>query len=415
MRQLGHGQSVMFFAPPEIDTAIRKTCVLSQNDLIRVEDILQWSMRETLADIEHHLPYWAVQGADYKARREAMDILPANPSQEDTRKLEKSWLQREAQCLSEMYDPLPQQNILDYLLPSDVSSRLEELGVSGVLEHAVDEEQEREVSHEMEIERQIERPAPVVASSPFVHVDVAHFVQSGKLRKFSNAFSPLSHVLEHVPYWSDHSHKNIFHPGLIATKDFALTVQRQNAFDEKALEYLNPVRWVLTAKGQTALVIISQFEANSLLPAIRSSSHVRLHVYTPRTTKNMLVFDDLRFYCVPPLPQGDSSLSLLKPLITQLNVFAGQLYPTTYEDYQELCDFLGIDIDVQGVQQAESDGFVQWHHRTVYGTSGSPFITSPVPFLKALMSLRRKHQDFERTPIGKLLAGRARSVQASDF
>jgi len=70
MRQLGKGQSVMFFAPGEVDRRIRSLIPsgMVSVDRIRVLDILRWAMHETCADVRHHLPYWAQQGVDHHKR-----------------------------------------------------------------------------------------------------------------------------------------------------------------------------------------------------------------------------------------------------------------------------------------------------------------------------------------------------------
>ena len=53
MRKLGHGHSVMFFAPLEVNLAIR--AVVGKNDpttQVTSVDILCWAIHETWADIQ---------------------------------------------------------------------------------------------------------------------------------------------------------------------------------------------------------------------------------------------------------------------------------------------------------------------------------------------------------------------------
>ncbi|KAJ3858551.1 hypothetical protein EV359DRAFT_3498, partial [Lentinula novae-zelandiae] len=64
LRQLGHGQSVLFFAPLEIARTIRADADKSDGDTIEVIDILRWAMLRTCEDIEHHIPHWVQQGVD---------------------------------------------------------------------------------------------------------------------------------------------------------------------------------------------------------------------------------------------------------------------------------------------------------------------------------------------------------------
>jgi hypothetical protein len=52
MRKLGHGQSIMFFAPPEVDRSIRLVSNKRVAEDIHVSDILVWAMTETCSDIQ---------------------------------------------------------------------------------------------------------------------------------------------------------------------------------------------------------------------------------------------------------------------------------------------------------------------------------------------------------------------------
>jgi hypothetical protein len=70
MRQLGKGQSVMFFAPGEVDRRIRNLIPSDRGSCHRIQvlDILHWTMHETCEDIRHHLPHWSQQGFDHYQR-----------------------------------------------------------------------------------------------------------------------------------------------------------------------------------------------------------------------------------------------------------------------------------------------------------------------------------------------------------
>ena len=405
MRQLGNGQSVMFFAPPEIDAGIRKEAGKTSQDTITVEDIIQWCMVETCNDIEHHAPAWAKQGADYMTRRRALDGLPQEVSGTDNFvTLRDAWLQREARPLEDMYMPLSGQTVSAGMDVPELRERLVALGLENMTAGAnVDEEQEREVSHEIELERFPERPRPIEAANHKLHQHVRQFVRTGMLIRDSPAFVCLSHILKPIPSWDEHVGMKVFSSHLLATLDFAVTVQQNSEFDKGAVEFLKPPRWLLSwTKDHNGrlpdplLLILSQYEANELLPSIRASKFVQLHLYAPRVTPSMPIFDNLSFLGVPP-QQIDPML------ILQLNLFAGQLYPTNYADYARICEFLGVDIE--GKLRPQSDGFVLPRNR--HGQlRGSPFTTSPMLFLKELFGLRRKGQGYDKSPMGMLLSGR---------
>lgn len=136
-------------------------------------------------------------------------------------------------------------------------------------------------------------------------------------------------------------------------------------------------------------------------------------------------FEDLTFCAVPNIRE---SWSAPLPTIMQLNLFAGQLYLRTYEEYVWLCNFLGLSYQRQddGVE-VECDGFITpqskktaEHPMNTFGggfvrkicaanllcldrfktKSDNPvhdctFVCSPVDFIRAVVRIRRKGQSFE--------------------
>jgi hypothetical protein len=152
MRQLGHGQSVMFFAPPECDARIRAAAPtpLAPEDQVTTADILRWVLQETIDDICHYTPHFVRQNLDY-ARRSTAD--QAYEATGDVDQLRQAWLTPEARTLEEMYGALrgSSGDLADQAcaVPA-LQERLKELGITSLEDPRVDEEQEREVSHEIE-------------------------------------------------------------------------------------------------------------------------------------------------------------------------------------------------------------------------------------------------------------------------
>lgn len=199
---------------------------------------------------------------------------------------------------------------------------------------------------------------------------------------------------------------------ILASRDFATVLV---GFSDKTDNYIRPVNWILSsiASGVPVLVIISPFEANALLPNIRASMHVHLHIYTPRVISTMKPCDDLRFYSIPSLPV---QWMPLEALILQLNIFAGQLYFPHHSTYVQLCRFLGIyiaDVEGQGAFEVQSDGFIRPEDRPPTANQPSLFDQSPIPMLKNLFSIRRKGVGYLPTHIGKLLS--AQRLTNEDF
>jgi len=134
----------------------------------------------------------------------------------------------------------------------------------------------------------------------------------------------------------------------------------------------------------------------------------------------MRTFEDLRFYSIPNHPSTNHNVvGLFQHLeitqrqfcINELNIYAGQLCLRNYTEYEGICAFLGLylgrvlrDGD-QGHVDSEG-GFVSLDGRKKLGMhASSPFRDSPVMVVRALMTLRRKRQDYMETHMGRLLRG----------
>ncbi|KAJ6533684.1 hypothetical protein B0H19DRAFT_1272325 [Mycena capillaripes] len=407
MRQLGQGQSVMFFAPPEVDRSIRFHCKLDNDAHISSENIIQWVMLETISSIDQFVPHWAKQGLGYKKRHAAWSRYIQEESAASVEGLRSAWVEKEARTLQEMYDfglsSTQRHRVFD--IP-DMANRLDQIGFSQIVEVTNDEEQEREVAHEVERERRASSPAKPLSHE--LHSDVRQLVKTGVVKHYSPAFvSPFSTftALDKSGAWSAR---------MLATRDFTRTVKAVGY----PKDYVRPVTWILsTSAGEGHLIIISPWEANELLPEIRNSPHVHLHQYAPRTMENMRSFEDLSFYTLPtsrPLPGGRWGADE----ITQLNLFAGQLYLKNIDEYRRLCNILGLYIDdeVSGdgsPVRCESDGFVAPGNRRGAMAQSCFFTQSPLLAVKDLVGLRRKGLDYKPTQMGRIL--HAGLVREEDF
>ena len=344
MRKLGHGHSIMFFAPHDVDQRIRGL-VSKENPNIQVTTphILHWVIQETWNDIQRQAPHWAQQGMSHQSRYITWSRFCELKA---TRKeLEDTWVQPELKSLEDMYLPCHSADTASSTtLPQPFHGRCEDLGLLSLRDIRLDEEQEREVSREIERERGEGPPyAYVFSAIHFLHPGVTQFVRTGVvpspswgngfLHIFSNTIgNSLANFVGQHP-WS---------PYILATADFCKTIEKPKSIKGRKNNYLRPVQWIISGKihGKDALVLLSPFEADELLPEIRNSKCVHLHLYIPRMTKNMKPADDLRFYSIPPVP---SDWTPPWELLDQLNIFAGQLYLRDYETYLRLCRFLRID------------------------------------------------------------------------
>jgi hypothetical protein len=215
------------------------------------------------------------------------------------------------------------------------------------------------------------------------------------------------------------SPQNPWSTRLLATRDFMNTTINGN---EKSIltDYLRPVNWIVSRVPKDdesmILVVMSPYEVNVLLRDIRKSECVRLHMYAPRSTQAMKTFENLDFYCVPPLlPRSTALQSLSLDVRCQLNIWAGQLYLDQYETYLRLCLLLGVSSSeaAERYSSVQSDRFVPKTGRTEEMAEVCLFDESPLTLLKMLFGLRRKGMSYQQTHIGKIL--HARLLLREDF
>ena len=411
MRKLGNGHSVMFCGPPEIDRKIMKIVEDDNREGIEVRDVLYWSMEETISNFRKIAPIWAKQGISYQKRLSAWEVI-GNKDEG----FPPGLLEKESKTLEQHYGfaPAGDETIDSYRKTAaktsqrdKILSTCKEFGITTLDGAGMLEEQERELCHEVECERENQRPPMVVAADPHLCDEVRHFIATGRLQQpriqITQAFNDLERTTANV-----HLQRKGFSPRLLATPDFCNVIDTRLHKHTKTDDYLRPVNWVVTTiTDRRILVILSSFEANELLPEIRQSPDVCLHMYSPRVTLSAPSYDLLDFCPIPSLPDAWQPNTYI---VDQLNIFAGQLYFRDYRAYRRVCGFLGLYVnepseDVGAV--IHPDGFVEAPNRQLLGMREySPFEMSPLPFLKVLVGLRRKGQSSMATHVGHVLHGR---------
>ena len=185
-----------------------------------------------------------------------------------------------------------------------IHQRCKSLGALSLPDACLDEEQEWEVSCEIEWEWEMVRPPWANPASHSLHPDVVEFVKTSHLQPHSEAFCPIFTTLANSSAAT--SEPDIWSPYILTTTDFCTTIIKGRLFQGRVDEYLHPVQWILSGKKgeHNVLVILSPFEADQLMPYIRLSKHVHLHLYTPCTTEQMKSHDDLKWYTIPTLPDN---------------------------------------------------------------------------------------------------------------
>lgn len=389
LRQLAQGQSLHFFAHPEVDADIRKLTHLADTSALDTKHIILWSMMITCADIAHHAPRWAVQGTDFKARSEALHpALEANPSDPQLRDIREAWVQPEARSLQEMYGVHPEKSsqlFTQLKHHDDIRARLEEIGCTHSECRGLDEEQEREVVFEVEQERQIERPPSARPLSHRLSDGLVTFARHGLIT--SGELCLPDHALLDLTTLTHHMGKGVFSK-LWVTRDFMLTIDVGRPIQS----HLKSVLWVLASDREA--IVTSQFEANELMPILRTEqTAASLCLYSPRNSQQAPSMDRLDYFSIPSrLPRAGG---LVQP---GLSLFGGQLYPANGADFKALREFLGV-VAPDSSEACHTDGFLQTP------LSVCPFKTSSVAFVTQLLDVRRKGQDYTLAPLGRLLRG----------
>lgn len=176
---------------------------------------------------------------------------------------------------------------------------------------------------------------------------------------------------------------------------------------KKIDNFLRSVQWVLWCRAtdgasDTAL-IVSPEEANALIPIMRGllrhpGHTTHLVLYAAPVTRRMMHFDTLNYYAIPALPPKCEAPIWLR---IQIGLFAGRLY-FGWEEYTTLLDYLGVSRP-RDEQTSDCD------------EQQEVFAQKPLEFLHKWLTVRRKGQDFEESPMGHVASGKYLSASHPFF
>lgn len=385
---------------------------------IFVEDVLFWCIRNTWVHTIRAIALWMNQGLRNQKCTMVENAIANCTDNNALESLAESLLEDEAKSICQRYLSRDESTVVERLGKVDESvrrdrapqlrailARCNDFSVDSCGEAELQEEQERELSPEMECERQVERPPHATPAVHQLHMDVVSFVKTGIINTTSHAFSPAFESLNQTTFHKSFE-SNTWSRQLLVTADFACTVEASAGQMQDS--FLRPVQWITTTRsGSTTelLVIISPFEANELVQDIRRYKKCSLHLYAPRTHVSSQSFDDLSFGVIPPanvLPRP-----IQREVSLQLGLFAGQLYFENHDSYVNLTRFLGLCYSApSGAIKVGNDGFVQHKFRASYDVlmlQVCPFNRSPIMYLRSLVLARRKGNIVSHTHIGQIL------------
>ncbi|KAL8861603.1 MAG: hypothetical protein Q9178_002128 [Gyalolechia marmorata] len=356
-------------------------------------NVIEWALGQSWQQIERNQPLHVLQGLNYHRREEALDGLkqrllpPEHEGATSADVLGNEIVEREAQSLHDLYAP---DAMRDYGASNLVkkSRSNPDPGVQELMKlwDQIDprasrnanmhEELEREVGHEVEQEIQIERPPRATPEERKVDPRLLAFISTGTLSSALSCSSAYLTVLQRSSTSRLLVGQSIPWQGLRVSSDFVKTVKGSTTSAND--DYLRPVHWLLVCKDATVrgvALIVSQYEVNQCLDRIQAaSSRVTLISYEPRVTRSMVSLDALQTHSLPGAKEAWNTLD--DTLRQELHLFAGQLYFTSFEEYEVLVKSLASE------------------H------------AAPLGFIREWIGIRRKGQNFLATHIGQVASGR---------
>jgi hypothetical protein len=407
MRKLGSDHSVLFYASREISIKIR-ACVDANERALDSSDVLIWALRETCTQTISNGALWASQGENFDRRRTAWEKYKE-------RKLTHSevadiLLEPESRTLEELYGVRDEED-LNGVVPrsarqEEIRARCREFGIQPGRSSALLEEQERELAHEKEEERQVQRAVGATPLSHSLDPALIALVETGLYPhslKHSSLLECLRNTTQHSTL-SELSDRFFQSKQLLATQDFACTIALSSG--DSLDDFLRAVQWILTATNSPhKLLLLSPFEANELLPRVRMSENASLHMYSPRTSRNVRSIEDLNFFTVSrrDFSRPDSRI------MHELNLFSGQLFFSDRKSLEEVCHMLGLCLgEIPDALQGKIDvgGFAQDEGvRRILDIRNCLFRANPLAALRELVGWRRKGQGYNLTHVGLMLHG----------
>ena len=424
MRKLGKGQSVVFCVPEEIETKILAARTSKPHKSgIDVPDVLGWAIAETCVILRRSMPLWMAQGTRFYHQSMLWNTSAINEEVFMSQSQAQRFLEEESRTLEERYRPMSNSYTnSDCQVHSGESHDLmmercrqfDDLDFNSATLH---EEQERELSPEVEQERQVQKPEPAQPAPHRLHPDLRNFVSTGTPVEGSDAYhSAFQTLLDSSA--AVHLDVAQFPRELWVTSDFARTVIPYG-LSYISDSYQRSVQWILTSvigskSGKHIIqhmIIISPYEAQELLPYIKHSTNVTLHLYAPRPNQGYRPLDHLDLYTIPT---RSGKLGMPRHLVMQLNLFAGQLYFDSFVEYVEVCNMLGLAWEAAGDGcNIAADGFIDLNSEGRL-VNKSSFTGSPVKFLQVFMTkIRRNCEGIDKTHMGAVLD--ARLLTQSDF
>ncbi|KIX98577.1 uncharacterized protein Z520_05878 [Fonsecaea multimorphosa CBS 102226] len=420
MRKLAVSQSVRFYAPPEVDQAIRSVVKDPSGDLDSLH-VVRWAIQNSCLALKKQDPLYISRGLLHSRRRLAADRhLTSEGKVVDYEQYLDTVRERECRPVTELYRAggthradLPFQPTLaesqDAVIQS-LCADFERISSTDLDDSDITQEQEREVLHEIEEEREIQRPREVTPATPQHCQSLLDVIRNETRCANIPELRPCFQILRQTRLGLYYK-LGEFPTHVLVTPDFLRTIQAHGNSPED--DFLRPVQWIVKMAGIKQPIIISPHEANMFFHAIRKSSGTTLHLYQARTSRGMVSFDGLD---ICKFPANNDSGEIEPQAIALLGLFAGQLYFSSFDHYKEFCTLIGLfdgERPLLRKRQVANDNYVSPSCRNANGWTECAFRTSPVPWIKGFIDMRRAGIEWTHTHMGRIMNGQI--LRREDF
>lgn len=376
MRMLGQGHTVSFWASDEADNKIRQLCNKQKHDTISTSDVVDFIRNNSNNFEKEGLVHWCAAGLNYTQKLSAhrafensansLNMITERSVDNEILKLSQLFGVKESTLLTKLMKQKFSKLKEMYPLHADVGSWVKSNGdqIVKILEKYIpeterytqllDEEQEKELEHELEEQREVHRPGKSTPMVPAINDTLKLLFKYGlnnntiktfKSLKNNNEILHLPYGLEKTTMWTI-AQKDSWGRKIYVTKDFNSVIIKNQAKDKED-EFLRPVWWIVSINssvdyhcGSPILLVLSPHECNHFISIFRSSDvNSTLHMYSPRTQMYQSLLINNKKLQMPLLKEVKC---IDYGYLSELTLFAGSIYFDSKEEQDAYSSFLGM-------------------------------------------------------------------------
>lgn len=415
MRKLSRSQSCVTIAPPEVDHDIRKLLAKGPDEELDIADVIKWTIRQSCDSLQGQLSLHTMRGLEFLKRSKAFERQVSNQGFIHNRTL---YLQNVRTKEENSVESLYPVGVNSLVKPPTFSKHerndkevirmlkeAEQIDKIAHVENSKHEEQERELLHEVEEEKEVQLPKSMNPKYPAINKHLYDVLLHDRdVQTLPQEIVPAFELMGATSLFRENLRLK-WPKDLVATRDFLDTVKSATSVDLD--DFLRPVHWLLKLKRVHQLILLCPHEVHAYMPFLRRSANATLITYSARITRETASFDNLDVYTVPT---RKDPVNVDPNILTCLRVFAGQLYFNNFDEYKRFCVMLGLKYNGNVCPRDEEGTPQEDMLRLSYKTANKPNF---VPMLKKWIDMRRKGVEWGHTHVGRVLNGE--KLYARDF